>query len=132
MSSSPASRVTTGKCNLLHPAGDRRDEVEAEREVDEVHGFHQADDQKHDDLEPRLGLGLAGGALDGRVTGQAVAHGGPDGAATQCNTSGDERSRKYDRVIHDLTLLFLRLPGPGVDVCRAPLLRDLRGPYRNR
>jgi len=70
--------------------------------------------------------------LDGGVAGQAVADGGANRAATECNSGGDERSRKDDRVIHDLTLLFLRLPGPGVDVCRAPLPRDLRAPYRNR
>src|SRR5438132_7677673 len=132
MSSSPASSRTTGKCNLLHPAGHGRDEVKAEREVDEVHRLHQTDDQEHDDLEAGLGFWLPSGSLNGRVAGQAVTDGGANRAATECNSGGDERSRKDDRVIHDLILLFLRLPGPGVDVCHAPLLRDLRAPYRNR
>src|SRR6266705_2041242 len=123
MASSPASSRTTGKCNLLHPAGHGRDEVNR---------LYQADDQEHDDLESGLGFWLPSRTLDGGVAGQAVADGGANRAATQCNSGGDERSRKDDRVIHDLTLLFLRLPGPGVDVRHAPLLRDLRAPYRNR
>src|SRR3989442_15860346 len=120
MSSSPASSGTTGKCNLLHPAGHGRDEVKAERKVDEVHRLHQADDQEHDDLEPGLGFWLPSRTLDGGVAGQAVTDRGADRAATQCNSGGYERSRKDDRVIHDLPSCFYGCRGQAW-MCAMPL-----------
>ena len=62
--SSPELARRTDGISLFHEHGD---EVEAEREVDEVHGFHEPDDQEHDGLEPALRFRLPRGAVDGRV-----------------------------------------------------------------
>src|SRR5260370_40232544 len=100
-SSSPASAGTrVAGTGLLHPLGDRGDEVEAEREVDEVHRLDQADDEEHDRLQATLCLGLAGHAADGGIARQTVTDGGADGAPSEGEAGADQRPGYGDCVVH--------------------------------
>src|SRR5579875_406759 len=100
-SRSPASARYNGVANLsVNPLGDAGDEVEPQRQVDEVHRLHQTDDQEHDHLEPTLGLGLARHALDGGVAGQAVTDGRADRTSSQGEPGSDERPGDGDCVVH--------------------------------
>src|ERR1017187_371703 len=127
-----SSRLASATIALIRSAGDLgvADEDEDEDEVDEVHGFNEADDQEHGDAECAGCLGLARLPLDGCVAGQPVSDGCADGASAERDAGADQRPCQGDSVVHGASLVAKR--GPRPESRDAPLLPVLRVPFRSR
>src|SRR4029077_8333624 len=74
-----------------------RQEHEAERQVDEVHGFHETDDREQPGDHPALSLRLPRHAADEGVAGKTVTEGcahrpKPDGQAESDQCTGENKS----------------------------------------
>jgi hypothetical protein len=76
--------------------GEDVDEDDHEQQVDEVHGFYEADRQEEVLTGLPFDLGLPGDRRDRLATCEAVTYCGANGATAECQATADERTRYAD------------------------------------